>query len=162
MFNKLKVDEGVIDDKIDRMGTEKEEEDPPSKKYADKLESKFNKSLVTTLIGIICIPTFILIATLITGGKEVSKKEATKETVSRTNEKETAKETVINTTDDRRSTHESSYGGRLPGVFQTKPIDPNQEQEVTTPPVAVSDPQDTDSEKQNQGNNQEAESEQKK
>ena len=162
VFRKLKVDEEVIDEKIERIGEKNENEDPPSKKCADKLESRFHWSLIIALIGIICIPTFILISTLFIGGKEVSKKQTTKETVSRTTEKQTAKETVINTTDDRRSTHEQSYGGRLPGVFQAKPIDPNQEQEVTTPPVAVSDPQDTDSERQNQGNNQETETEQKK
>lgn len=56
LFKKLKVDEGVIDDKIARMGTEKENEDPPSKKYADELEGKFHNSLVRTLIGILFIP----------------------------------------------------------------------------------------------------------
>ena len=167
VFRKLKVDEEVIDEKIERIGEENENEDPPSKKRADKLEEKFRRSLIITLIGIICIPTCILISTLFIGGKEVSKKETTKEAVSRTTEKETTKEAVSRTTeketakkavsrttDDRRSTHEQSYGGKLPGFIQTKPTDPNQDQEVTTPQDTGSDPQDTDSESQNQDSNQ--------
>jgi hypothetical protein len=77
--------------------------------------------------------------------------------------KETTKESVIHTTDDRRSTHEQSYGGRLPGGFQTKPTgSTDRDQEVTPAPAPVSDPQDTDSESTNQGNNQGTETEQKK
>lgn len=165
VFKKLKVDEKVIDDKIDRMGTEKEGEDPPSKKDADKLENRFHNSLVITLIGIIFIPICILIAMLITGGKEVSKKETTqeKETVSRTTKKETGKKTVTHTTDGRTSTHERSYGGKLPGFMQPKPTDPtDQDQEATPPQDTNPDPQDTDSGGSNQDNNQEAETEQNK
>ena len=84
----------------------------------------------------------------------MSKKETTNETVDRTSEKETTKESVIQKVVDRRSTHEQSYGGKLPGFIQTKPTDPNQDQEVTTPQDTGSDPQDTDSESQNQDSNQ--------
>ena len=163
LFKKLKVDEGVIDDKIARMRTEREDEDPPSTEYADELDHRFHKSLVRTLVGIICIPICILISILFIGGKEVSKKETTNETVDRTSEKETTKESVIQKVVDRRSTHEQSYGGRLPGGFQAKPTgSTDRDQETTPAPAPVSDPQDTDSEKQNQGNNQETETEQKK
>ena len=163
LFKKLKVDEGVIDDKIARMRTEKEDQDPPSTKCADELDRRFHQSLVRTLVGIICIPICILIYILFTGGKEVSKKETTNEAVDRTSKKETTKESVIHTTDDRRSTHEQSYGGRLPGGFQTKPTgSTDRDQEVTPAPAPVSDPQDTDSESTNQGNNQGTETEQKK
>ena len=162
VFRKLEIDDKVIDEKIATIGKDKEYEDTESKDQADKLGKRFRISLIIALISIICMAICILISTLFIGEEKMEKDTTTKETVSRTNEKQTAKEAVINTTDDRRSTHEQSYGGRLPGVFQAKPIDPNQEQEVTTPPVAVSDPQDTDSERQNQGNNQETETEQKK
>ena len=155
LFKKLKVDEGVIDDKIARMGTEKEDEDPPSTEYADKLDHRFHKSLVVTLVGIICIPICILIYTLFIGEKEVSKKETTKETVDRTSEKERTKEAVIQTVVDRESIDELSYGARLPGGVQGKPTDStDRDQEASTAPAPVSDPQDTDSERTNQGNNQ--------
>ena len=152
VFKKLKVDEEVIDDKIAVIKTEKEGEDPKSIEYADKLEDRFHNSLVITLIGIICIPTFILISTLFIGEKEVSKKETTNETVSRTSEKETTKESVIQTVVDRESTHEQSYGGRLPGFMQPNNT-PNQGQEVATP-QEVTTPEASVSENPNQGTGQ--------
>ena len=166
LFNKLKVDEKVIDDKIDRIGTEKEGEDPPSRELADKLDKRFYDSLVITLIGIFCIPTFILIYTLFKGEGKMSKKERTNENVSRTSKKEITTESVIHTTDDRRSAHEQSYGGRLPGFMQQNPAKPNQDpetttsQEVTPISVPVSNPQDTESGGSNQGGNQGRETEQ--
>ena len=159
LFKKLKVDEGVIDDKIDRMGTEMEGEDPPSKKCADELEDKFHNSLTLTLVGILFIPTCILISTLFIGEKEMSKKETTNETTTRTTEKETTKKVVPDRTIenvDRRSAHEQSYGGKLPGVFQTKPTGSTDQDQESTPP------QDTDSERSNPDNKPEAETEQKK
>ena len=96
VFRKLKVDEEVIDEKIERIGEENENEDSPSKERADKLERRFHTSLIITLIGIICIPTCILISTLFKGGKEVSKKEATKE-VEAIKEVEATKEVIVTT-----------------------------------------------------------------
>ena len=174
LFNKLKVDVKVIDDKIDRVGTELEGEDPPSTKLADKLDKRFHKSLKATLIGIIiCILIYIPITAFITGGKEMAEKETTKTAVTDTKEtgrKETTQKPVIHTVDDRRSAHEQSYGGRLPGFMRTNPTgSTGQDQEVTTPQATGSDsqdtgsnPQDTDSGGSNQGGNQGTETEQNK
>ena len=155
VFRKLKVDEEVIDEKIERIGEENENEDSPSKERADKLERRFHTSLIITLIGIICIPTCILISTLFKGGKEVSKKEAIKEV-------EATKEVIVTTIEKKDQVFEKSYGGKLPGFFQQNPVDPNQGQEVTTPQATGSDSQDTGSESSNQDSNQETETEQKK
>lgn len=166
LFNKLKLDEKVIDDKIDRIGTEREGEDPPSKNLADKLDKRYYKCLVITLIGIFCIPTVILISTLFIGESKMSKKETTNENVSRTGENEITTESVIQTVVDRESAHEQSYGGKLPGFMQQNPAKPNQDQETTTPQevapiqVPVSNPQDTESGGSNQGGNQGTETEQ--
>ena len=161
VFRKLKVDEEVIDEKIERIGEENENEDSPSKERADKLERRFHTSLIITLIGIICIPTCILISTLFKGGKEVSKKEATKE-VEAIKEVEATKEVIVTTIEKKDQVFEKSYGGKLPGFFQQNPVDPNQGQEVTTPQATGSDSQDTGSESSNQDSNQETETEQKK
>ena len=173
LFSKLKVDVKVIDDKIDRVGTEMEGEDPPSTKLADKLDKRFHKSLIATLIGIICILIYILITAFITGGKEMAKKETTKTAVTHTKEtsrKETAQEPVIRTVDDRRSIHKESYGGRLPGFMRTNPTGSTDQDQESTPPQDTgsdsqdtgSNPQDTDSEGSNQGGSQGAGTEQKK
>ena len=77
---------------------------------------------------------------------------------------------VIRTVDDRRSTHEQSYGGRLPGFMRTNPTgSTGQDQEVSTPQATGSDSQDTGSDPQatgsegsNQDSNQGTETEQKK
>ena len=161
VFRKLKVDEEVIDEKIERIGEENENEDSPSKERADKLERRFHTSLIITLIGIICIPTCILISTLFKGGKEVSKKEATKE-VEAIKEVEATKEVIVTTIEKKDQVFEKSYGGKLPRFFQQNPVDPNQGQEVTTPQATGSDSQDTGSESSNQDSNQETETEQKK
>ena len=135
LFIKLKVDEEVIDEKISTITTETEYQDTPKKALADKLDSIFHWSLIASLIGIICISTYILITAFITGGKEMSKKETTKEA-------------VIHTVVDRESTHEESYGGRLPGgLFNPDQEPPKQEPPKQEPPKQEPPKQDQDQDK---------------
>lgn len=67
LFKKLEVDIKVIDEKIDRIGTELENEDPSSKEIADKFNEKFHKSLIWLFVGITCILSYILITAFMTG-----------------------------------------------------------------------------------------------
>lgn len=150
LFGKLKVDEKVIDEKIATIGTKIEYQDPPSKELADRLDRKFYWSLIISLVGIVCILTYILITAFIMGEQEMSKKETTKEA-------------VIHTTVDRKPTHEQSYGGKLPGFFQPDHAEPNEtpnpDREATPPQVTVSE-KPTVSENPNQDTNQETKTEQ--
>ena len=140
LFIKLKVDVNVIDDKIKRIGTNIETQVPPSKELADKLNKGFQWALIACLIGIIFIPTYILI----TGDDEMSKKKTAQETVSRTNNGRKS-----NTVVDKKPRTEKSYGGDLPGFFEKPTQDPpKQDPPKQDPPKQ--DPPKQDPPKQDQ------------
>ena len=67
LFKKLEADIEVIDDKIDRIGTEQETQAPPSKETADEFNKKFHKSLIGFIVGITLILIYIVITAFIIG-----------------------------------------------------------------------------------------------
>ena len=125
LFIKLKIDVVVIDEKIATIGTDIEYEDTPKKPLADTLDSIFHWSLLACLIGIIFIPTYILI----TGDDKMSKKKTTQNTVTNTVIDREPIQTVV----DRESTHEESYGGKPPGFMKPEQDKPKQDKPEQNP-----------------------------
>ena len=118
LFKKLRVDDKVINEKIERVGTKKEKQDPPSKGLADKLDKYFHWSLNATLIGILIIVTYIFTFTPIIGiiGKEtneMNKKKTTQDTATHTVVDKKPTEEIV----DDQQTHQKQQGGKLPGFF---------------------------------------------
>ena len=144
VFRKLEIDDKVIDEKIATIGTDKEYKDTESKGQADKLGDRFRISLIIALIAIICMPICFLISTSFIGEEKMGKDTTTKEAIVDTTEEKgtTTKEVIVPTNDQKNPLLEKSYGGKLPGFFQTDTTGSNETsgggQEDTTP-------QDTDS-----------------
>ena len=123
VFRKLEIDVKVIDEKIATIGKDEEYEDTESKEEADKLGKKFRISLIIALIAIICMPIFLLISTSFTGEEQMKKDTATKEAVVDTTveEKVTTHKVIVTTDNPKDPLLEKSYGGKLPGFFETNP-----------------------------------------
>ena len=158
VFRKLEIDVKVIDEKIATIGKDEEYEDTESKEQADKLGKKFRRSLTVALIAIVFMPIFILISTPFIGEEEMEKDTTTKEAVVDTAvEKEVTTQKVIVTTDAPKDPlFEKSYGGKLPGFFETDPTGATgvqgEGQGDTTPQDTT--PQDTGSGNEGQSTDQ--------
>ena len=137
--------------KIVTIGKDNEYEDTKSKGQADKLGKRFRVSLIVALISIVGMAICILISTYFIGEEEMAKDTTTKEAVVDTTEEKqtTTKETVVDTIEKKDPILEKSYGGGLPGFFEsdqpgstdTPNETPSEGEEVTTPQDTT--PQDT-------------------
>ena len=154
LFRKLEIDDKVIEEKIETIGTPEEYANTESKSLADELERKFRWWLIAAIIGIIAMPILILISILFIGDDKVSKSIATE----KVEKVEKVEKGVVDKTTTQDPIFDKSAGGKLPGFFQLgdtqsdNPPDANQE---GTPP------QSTETENQNQNTNEDSKAEEK-